>query len=112
MDINTKYIEPWDFNTLLLGMPVIDDILKVSLCKSKLIEGNKKLINFRIGKNGLDISRRNALMVFMIQQPKHHVCITMEENTELDYLEPIDVLFDSCIVHRMVILDYKKYTDA
>lgn len=112
MEINTKYIEPWDFNILLLGMPVIDDILKVTLCKSKLVEGNKKLINFRIAKCGINISMRNALMVFMIEQPKHHVCITMEEKPELDYLDPIDEMFDSTIANKMVTFDYKKYTDV
>jgi hypothetical protein len=113
IEVNTKYIEPWDFNTLLLGMPVINDLCcEVNFAKSNLVEGNTKLINFRIGKNRIDMSMRNTLMKFMVEQPKHHVCITMEENPELDYLDPIDELFDSCIANKMVIFDYKKYIDA
>ena len=108
LEVNTKFIEPWDFNLLLLGMPVIDDLLKVSLCKSKLVEGNTKLINFRIGKNGIDITMRNALMKFMVEQPKHHVLITTEENTD-GYIDPMDQLFDSCIANKIVTFDYKKY---
>lgn len=73
------------------------------MAKSNLVEGDRKLINFRIKK---PCEYTNELIPFIFENDKHIICLTLEEVKE-DILEPENI-FDNVVLNRALLFDYKK----
>lgn len=108
IEVNTyQFNDKVDFLTTLYGMPMIGETGKV-LAKSTLVEGERKLINFRI-KQACEYT--NELIPFIFENDKHIICLTLEEVKEETILEPENI-FDNAILNRALLFDYKKLNHA
>jgi hypothetical protein len=107
IEVNThQFNDRVDFLTTLYGMPMIGETGKV-LAKSKLVEGETKLINFHVKQS---CEYTNELVPFIFENDRHIICLTLQESKDESLMEP-EYIFDNVVLNRSLLFDYKKLND-